>query len=39
MIWVFAFVGFISAGITNVYITDRFGFGIVGHLHHSAWHD
>jgi len=28
-IWVCNFVGFLIAGLANVYIVDRFGFGIV----------
>ncbi|KAL1409914.1 hypothetical protein Q8F55_003913 [Vanrija albida] len=29
IIWVFNMLGFLLAGLTNVFLTDRFGFGIV----------
>jgi hypothetical protein len=29
LIWIVSFVGFITSGIANVFMTDRLGFGIV----------
>ncbi len=38
LIFVFGFLGFMISGITNVYISDHFGFGIVRPLFvESAW--
>ncbi|ORY26856.1 major facilitator superfamily domain-containing protein [Naematelia encephala] len=32
IIWVFNFLGFMSSGLTNVWLTDRLGFGVVAPL-------